>query len=128
MKRTELRRRTPLRARTPLRSGTTLERIAPLRQQSTKRRRSRAAYRAAVAEATERAQGRCEGHEPLAAVGVDVPCRGQIDPHHVRPRGRGGVDEAANLAMVCRSVHDFVHANPQLAAEAGLLAPSWSDR
>jgi hypothetical protein len=62
---------------------------------------------------------------------VSLPvCRGQAtDVHHRVRRGAGGrhgaarvaSDSVANLLHVCRSCHEWVHANPALARDSGWL-------
>lgn len=32
-----------------------------------------------------------------------------LDVHHIVPRGRGGSDRLANLALLCRQCHDAAH-------------------
>jgi 5-methylcytosine-specific restriction endonuclease McrA len=49
------------------------------------------------------------------------------DLHHVKPKGRGGSDELANIKPLCRRHHRWVHENPNKANEMGLLIHSWQE-
>lgn len=102
-----------------------LVRRTPLRSQSLRRRRAASARRRAVAEALLRAGYRCEGHCRLAEVGAQVACAGPLDAHEPLTRARGGsITDPSNIVIVCRNVHNWIHANPALAEEAGLLLRS----
>lgn len=60
----------------------------------------------------------------LSTPGDELPpamCWGPLDPHHIKPRGRGGTDELDNLATLCRLHHDWVHAHPRAARNLDLL-------
>lgn len=46
---------------------------------------------------------------------------GATDPHHVKPKGRGGKDELRNLMHVHRDCHNWIHANPAKAEKKGWL-------
>lgn len=56
-----------------------------------------------------------------------------VDVHHRKPRGMGGTSDPArntglaNLVCLCRPCHDYVHANPAWAYEAGWLVHGWND-
>lgn len=41
--------------------------------------------------------------------------------HHIRRRSQGGQDTVTNLLWVCRSCHDWIHANPAASYELGYL-------
>jgi hypothetical protein len=44
---------------------------------------------------------------------ASVDCSGQVDPHHIVPRGSGlgdVVDAASNIVPLCRLHHDLYHA------------------
>lgn len=83
------------------------------------------ARRRAVAEALLRANYRCEGHPFLASVGAQVACAGPLDAHEPSTRARGGsITDPDNIVILCANAHNWVHANPSLAEEAGLLIPS----
>lgn len=46
--------------------------------------------------------------------------------HHVIRRSQGGSDEDTNIACLCDACHlGFVHQEPALATELGLLRPGW---
>lgn len=47
---------------------------------------------------------------------------GHLDPHHILPRGRGGLDSTANLVSLHRVCHRFVHEHPVEAKARGMLA------
>lgn len=51
----------------------------------------------------------------------DVRCVGRIDPHHALMKSQGGQDTLDDLIAVCRSHHDYIHANPAISYELGLL-------
>jgi len=52
-------------------------------------------------------------------------CTGRAEhAHHMLRRSQGGRDEADNLVSLCSGCHDFVHANPAWAYEAGFLRRS----
>lgn len=64
--------------------------------------------------------------------GLCVRCGSEAtDIHHRTPRGMGGSsDEETNyglagLVSLCRSCHDWVHANPAESYDNGLLLHSW---
>ena len=45
----------------------------------------------------------------------DVFCKNclavAVDIHHIKPKGRGGTDEASNLVALCRNCHQLAHNN-----------------
>lgn len=49
---------------------------------------------------------------------------GQLDAHHVTPRGRGGSHHPGNGATTCRRCHDWIHAHPHAAKDEGWLSSS----
>lgn len=63
----------------------------------------------------ERSGGMCEADIPEVCAG-----RG-VQAHHVRRRSQGGADTPGNLLWLCTPCHQFVHANPAIAVEWGLL-------
>lgn len=66
-----------------------------------------------------RSRGRCEAS-------IDGVCTVRaVHVHHIKPRGRGGSNDLANLADLCSDCHHWVHANPAEANERGLLLHSW---
>lgn len=46
--------------------------------------------------------------------------------HHRKLRSRGGEDCPSNLVFVCAGCHQWIHANPHLATEAGWMVGSKS--
>ncbi len=85
-------RRTPIRSRGPNRNETLIE---------------------GQRQAEVRSYGRCEARIKGCWTW------GQIF-HHVILRSAGGADTADNLLHVCRSCHDWIHANPGSARALGL--------
>lgn len=45
--------------------------------------------------------------------------------HHRKTRARGGSDRPENLINLCRPHHMWVHDNPRLGHQLGLLRHSW---
>lgn len=43
------------------------------------------------------------------------------DPHHKKPRGRGGADTKENTVWCCRTCHRWIHEHPKLSKAAGWL-------
>jgi hypothetical protein len=69
----------------------------------------------------------------MARWGVNPKCvrcgEDATDWHHVKPKARGGSDDCDNLVPLCRTEHQWVHANSEAAHAVGLLLHSWeSDR
>lgn len=95
-------------------------RRSPLKRVSERRQGERADYDRAVSDAFARDRWKCQG---IAVIPGHV-CRGRLDPHHVWPVGKGGPRcDAANIKVLCREAHQWVHnGNPQLARTLGLLA------
>ncbi len=54
----------------------------------------------------------------------DVACAGLLHAHHLLRRSQGGTDLPDNLAAVCTSHHDWIHAHPARAVTLGLLRRS----
>lgn len=50
-----------------------------------------------------------------------------IHEHHRRLRSQGGGDEPTNVIGLPDVIHDWIHANPEAAKEAGLIVPEWED-
>lgn len=126
---TPLRRGGPLQRRTPLTARTGLDRDAwaparaPVRQVSAKRaaqnrqRRDVVAVLAAAVEPSDRC--------PAAVAFPEVPCGGPVDPHEPLTRSRGGsITDPANIRLICRNHHDYVHLHPAEGDAAGWLMPS----
>ena len=67
----------------------------------------------------------------------DVYCvrcsREATDVHHRKVKGIGGTSDEevafglANLILLCRACHAYVHQNPAEAYETGYLVHSWDD-
>lgn len=55
---------------------------------------------------------------------LETRCWGEIDPHHVLPKGRGGKDTADNLICLCRAHHDWVHNHPEASYALNFLRRS----
>ena len=90
-----------------------------LARQSDKRRSEQQAYDQAKQRAWDRDRGQCQAAQHFP----DIPCHGQIDPHHVAPRSRYPEMRAdvTNLVCCCRRHHSHIHEYPLEAREAGLL-------
>jgi hypothetical protein len=55
-------------------------------------------------------------------------CTGRVEHrHHRKLRSQGGDNSDANLLPVCSRCHNWIHANPKLAVERGLIVRSWED-
>lgn len=83
---------------------------------SQKRREENEVRRSVVSRLVAKRGTRCEAR-------VEVICTGEaVDAHEVLTRGRGGsiVDEA-NILLVCRQCHEWIHAWPIAAKGYGLL-------
>lgn len=95
--------------------------VDPLHSYRPLRKRSRTQDRRARALAlnaetcARRAGGLCEARCSDRCVG-----RGE-HAHHVIRRSQGGTDDLINLLWVCGPCHAHIHANPDLARDAGLL-------
>lgn len=116
-------KRSPLQRKTPLRSGSQLKRGKPMRQVSKKREKLNRARRDFVAGFLA-ARPRCEAREPIMNHDVEHRCHiWSVDVHEVVTRARGGsILDPDNCRAICRACHDWIHANPKAATEAGLLA------
>lgn len=98
---------------------TSLERKHFIKKESSKRRQA----------TNERKKMLKDFYSNVCAAATLVPnvrCSGKLDPHEPLTRARGGsiVDES-NLMWLCRSHHDWAHANPTDAHSVGLLKHSW---
>ncbi|QUW18866.1 HNH endonuclease [Agrococcus sp. Marseille-Q4369] len=76
-------------------------------------------YAAACAIVDERSSRQCE------RCGKTVLSGGHH--HHRKLRSRGGLDCPSNLVFVCAGCHNWIHANPALATEAGWMVGTRSD-
>jgi len=100
--------------RSALRRSAGLQRGAGLRTRSAKRKPADDQWRAVRDRVLRRAGYRCALHRRQ--------CWGPVDVHHIRPVGRGGPRlNEANLAVLCRMHHGWVHDHPYEATELGLL-------
>lgn len=110
----------PLKRRKPLRRCTPLSPIS-----KNKERRKRRFIPAKTMKALkERSGGQCECYEEIigATQASLIRCMNRArDPHHVKPKGRGGNNDLSNLLHICRQHHFFVHHNPNLAERNGWL-------
>jgi 5-methylcytosine-specific restriction endonuclease McrA len=91
--------------------------VAVTLSQRSRRALIRQARRVAVARKVLAARPRCERC-------LDAPSK---HVHEIKSRARGGsVLDTENMAALCRDCHQWVHAHPKKAAEAGLSKWSWS--
>jgi hypothetical protein len=102
--------------RTPLKRGKPLQARKRIKRVSAKRAAETESYRDAVMAMHARSGWRCAA-ETLVP---DVACGGRLDPHHTKLRGVHFAD-ADSLDQVCRSHHDWIHANTRSARALGLL-------
>lgn len=107
-----MKRSGPLKRTTPLRGST---RIKPRsKKRATLYRTERAPLVARLLADNPLCQ-RCH-----AALAVDV--------HEIKSRARGGsITDLANLALLCRTCHDWVGTHPAQAEAEGWSQPSWAD-
>lgn len=68
----------------------------------------------ACEQVDRRSGGLCEANVP--GVCRPGPHRGEHH-HHIRLRGQGGADEAANLLAICAAGHDWAHNVDRAEAE-----------
>jgi len=108
--------------RSPLRRGKPPERRTPLRQVSAKRTKVQRLRRAMVAEELAKRE-LCEAGARITHAGHNARCNGlAIELHEPLTRARGGsILDPANTVAICRSCHDWIHANPAAATSVGLL-------
>lgn len=95
----------------------------PLKRTPMKRTHKRltADEKRAYADATERANGRCE---------IQVPgiCNGRAEHrHHVKLRSRLGKTIAANIKVCCNDCHTFVHHNPEWATDRAFMESAYGE-
>lgn len=113
MKRTELRRTAMPPRKTPMRRGSQLRRTAirPVSKARAAEQRTRVAMLRAVYGEAALCQ-RCGSAEAN-------------DAHEIVPRSAGGsITDPANVRALCRSCHDWIHANPAQATAAGWIRAS----
>ena len=116
-----------------------LKRKTPLRSVSKKRQSQQAARRKLVREQLA-LRPQCEAGEPIYmhyVTNFGTPyarerqrtdrCQGRsTDIHEPLTRARGGsIVDVENTIAVCRRCHDWIHANPIIAEDLGLLKHSW---
>lgn len=116
-----MKRGKPLKRTTPLTSKTTLKRSGRLNPVSTKRAKLLRERRRVIEQVM--ANRRCEAGARIARVDSSHVCRVEaVDVHEPLTRARGGsIVDPSNMVPVCRSCHDWIHGNPTLATEVGLL-------
>jgi 5-methylcytosine-specific restriction endonuclease McrA len=110
--------------RKPLKRGTPPKRVTPL----ARRARSRIhvptlmkdLWHQARIDALLRDDHQCQAFSR----GLESPCDGVLEVHHILPRGRGGNHRLSNLVTLCAFHHAHVHANPAESYALGLLARS----
>ena len=116
-------KRTPLYRTQPLRRGSNLKR-SRLQSVSPKRRNLNAARSRFVKNELDN-RVRCEAGIVIhrATDSQWIACQGNaIELHEPLTRARGGsILDPANTVAICRACHNWIHANPGLATEAGLL-------
>ena len=105
----QLRRGVPLRRRRPLCAVHGLRRKTPLRRRTRLCGRHRGIPRAVWRGVLQR-YGRC----------VITGETTNLEPHHLVPRSRGGLDVVDNLVPVVRSAHRLLHDRPELGEELRL--------
>jgi hypothetical protein len=103
-------KRSPLQRKTPLKSSSTIKRGKPIKTKV--KAVPKDIYQQVLAR-----DGGCVAR-PLVP---EVRCAGRIDPHHALMKSQGGQDTLDDLIAVCRSHHDYIHANPARSYELGLL-------
>ena len=50
-----------------------------------------------------------------------------VHKHHRKLRSQGGDNSPENLIDVCLECHEWIHRNPEISYELGLLVKSWQD-
>ena len=84
-----------------------------------KRRRSGGLSNTTAIMVHDRSRGCCEAAS-------EAPCGARgVHPadhiHHVKMRSQGGSNDLSNLLHVCTAAHVWIHANPAVSYELGLL-------
>lgn len=106
-------KRSPLSRKTPLKRGGPIKRKTRLRPVSAKRAKEQRQRRATL-KAMSADQAICQRCHAAQAV----------DAHEVVPRSAGGsITDPANIRLLCRECHDWIHRFPAAARRAGWLAP-----
>lgn len=106
----------------PLKRTSTMKRSTALSPMSKKRRKENAARRKVIAQVLETRKA-CEAGFVVRRVDARHRCAGHpSDIHEPLTRARGGsITDPANMVVVCRPCHDWIHAHPSLATSVGLL-------
>ncbi len=101
-----------------MKRGGLLRRKTRLKPVSAKRRAQADEYQKFRATVFMR-HGWCQGPRK----GLETPCGGPLDVHHIRPVGqyRGLRCDPDNGIVLCRAHHDHVHDYPVWARTIGLL-------
>ena len=119
----------PLRRNTPLKSTQGLKRGGRLNPVSKKRARELAKRRKVIDEILKTRQ-LCEASHRIMRVDRTHRCfRIPFDVHEPLTRARGGsITDPANMMVVCRPCHDWIHGHPTLATQVGLLVSGYKPR
>jgi len=119
----------PLRRNSPLKATQGLKRTGRLNPVSKKRARQLAKRRQVIDELLKH-RTICEASTRIANVDRNHRCfRIPWDVHEPLTRARGGsITDPANMMVVCRPCHDWIHAHPKLATQVGLLVSRYTGR
>jgi hypothetical protein len=97
-----------------------VKRGGPIRAVSRRRQSEASAWAKTVKFVRWRDHDRCVVGQRR---GQPEKCWGPIDPHHVRPVGRGGERlDPMNVILACRNCHSWLHDHPVEATALGVLA------
>lgn len=97
----------------------------PLRRMSLKRRRQ-AGRRRVCCMIVKNRDGYCKAGEIIRSRFPAHTCWGRSTVHEIISRARGGsIYDPENAVSACLKCHSWVHSNPALATELGLLRHSW---
>lgn len=122
-----MKRGKPLKRNTPLKATQGLKRTGRLNPMSKKRKREQAERRKVIEEILK-TRLLCEATQRIWKADYDHRC--QREPHDIHEpltRARGGsITDPANMIVVCRACHDWIHRNPKLATEVGLLRSAYN--
>jgi hypothetical protein len=118
-----LRRNTPLKATQGLKRGGRLNPVSKKRQKLLAKRRQ-------VIDEILKTRTMCEASTRIWNVDRAHRCfRIPWDVHEPLTRARGGsITDPANMMVVCRPCHDWIHTHPQLATQVGLLVSGYTAR
>ena len=133
-----MKRSGPIQRKTPLRSGGNLKRT-PLKQQSSRRRKTSAVRSKMVREQLEE-RPRCEAGPIIYKHQVDTlglalvrakartdQCSNRaVDIHEPLQRSHGGsITDPENTIALCRRCHDWIHNHPKESIELKLLKSAY---